>query len=95
MLTSRILLLKPRLIESLPVDVLNYARANPVFPNQSTADQFFDEAQFESYRQLGLCIGQQLFGDGLNHNAIANALWSYLAKPPRGVRLNRKADDRG
>ncbi|EQM66523.1 hypothetical protein QYE80_13830 [Pseudomonas tohonis] len=86
-LTSRILLLKPRLIESLPVDVFNYARANPVFPNQSTADQFFDEAQFESYRQLGLCIGQQLFGDGLNHNAIANALWSYLAKPPRGVRL--------
>jgi hypothetical protein len=25
---------------------------NP-FPQQSTMDQFFDEAQFESYRQLG------------------------------------------
>jgi hypothetical protein len=30
------------------------------FPHQSTGDQFFDDAQFESYRQLGLAIGQRL-----------------------------------
>jgi hypothetical protein len=33
--------------------VKDYRRANPDFPQQSTADQFFDEAQFESYRALG------------------------------------------
>ena len=36
-----------------PVDIREYALANPDFPQQSTGDQFFDEAQFESYRKLG------------------------------------------
>jgi Patatin-like phospholipase len=42
-----------------PVDVLNYARSHPVFPHESTANQFFTEAQFESYRMLGLHTLQQ------------------------------------
>lgn len=74
---SRILVIKPRLISSLAADVFNYARVNPDFPNQTTADQFFDEAQFESYRQLGLSIGQKIFGDGSNERT-AKALWKYL-----------------
>ena len=36
-----------------PIDIDNYARACPEFPHESTADQWFDEAQFESYRALG------------------------------------------
>ena len=40
----------------------------PSFPQQSTLDQWFDEAQFESYRKLGYLIGRQLlkttFNDG-------------------------------
>jgi hypothetical protein len=36
-----------------PEDLLAYRRNNPDFPDQTTADQFFDEAQFESYRKLG------------------------------------------
>jgi hypothetical protein len=36
--------------------VLNYRKANPDYPHQSTADQWFDEAQFESYRALGYHI---------------------------------------
>lgn len=36
-----------------PEDVRNYRRQNPEFPHQSTGDQFFDESQFESYRELG------------------------------------------
>ena len=32
---------------------MNYAKAHPEFPNESTADQWFTEAQFESYRALG------------------------------------------
>lgn len=77
-LISRILVLKPRLISSLPPDVLNYAGANVDFPNQTTADQFFDEAQFESYRQLGLSIGEKVFGDDGQSNNIATELWKYL-----------------
>ena len=52
-----ILYIKPVLTGDEDVDVRRYAAAhknpkNP-FPQQSTMDQFFDEAQFESYRQLG------------------------------------------
>ena len=36
-----------------PLDVLNYSKGHPAFPHESTADQWFDEAQFESYRMLG------------------------------------------
>jgi hypothetical protein len=42
-----------------PVDVLNYGRSHPAFPHESTANQFFTEAQFESYRTLGLHTLQQ------------------------------------
>jgi hypothetical protein len=31
----------------------DYRKRNQAFPQESTADQFFDEAQFESYRALG------------------------------------------
>ncbi|MDA8020417.1 MAG: patatin-like phospholipase family protein [Thermoanaerobaculia bacterium] len=48
-----LLFLKTTLTGDEPADVLNYQSAYPEFPNQSTADQFFDEAQFESYRALG------------------------------------------
>jgi hypothetical protein len=52
-----IIYIKPVLTGDEPIDVSRYAAAhkdpkNP-FPQQSTMDQFFDEAQFESYRQLG------------------------------------------
>ena len=44
-----------------PADLLNYRATHPYFPNQTTLDQDFDEPQFESYRQLGQHIGDQLF----------------------------------
>jgi MFS family permease len=34
-------------------DLLAYRRKHTRFPDESTADQFFDETQFESYRKLG------------------------------------------
>ena len=36
-----------------PADVYQYKQFNQEFPHQSTADQWFDESQFESYRALG------------------------------------------
>ena len=59
--SGRLIVMKPTLRSSKkePPDVLNYAVKNPPFPQQTTADQFFDESQFESYRQLGLITGQE------------------------------------
>jgi hypothetical protein len=36
-----------------------YRRRRPAFPHESTADQFFDEGQFEAYRALGQHIGEE------------------------------------
>ena len=38
-----------------------YKRAQPSFPDQITADKFFDEAQFEAYRELGYGTGRYIF----------------------------------
>ena len=48
-----ILYLKATLSGDEPVDVRNFATDDPLFPHDSTANQFFDEARFESYRTLG------------------------------------------
>ena len=49
-----LLYLKPTILGDEPVDVANYAPSHPPFPHQPTANQWFDDAQFESYRALGL-----------------------------------------
>ncbi|MFQ5351293.1 MAG: hypothetical protein ACE5EG_12700, partial [Thermoanaerobaculia bacterium] len=38
-----------------------YRAKNPAFPHESTADQFFDEGQFEAYRALGFHMADGLF----------------------------------
>jgi hypothetical protein len=56
-----LLYVKPSLIATDYAEVLNYRKANKEFPHQSTADQWFDETQFESYRSLGYRIGMTVF----------------------------------
>ncbi len=51
-----LVLLKPVLTGGEPTDVLNYASVERDFPQVSTIDQWFDEAQFESYRKLGFGV---------------------------------------
>jgi hypothetical protein len=48
-----ILYLKATLSGDETVDIRNFAHTNAAFPHDSTGDQFFDEARFESYRALG------------------------------------------
>ena len=52
--------LKPVFYGDEPTDVYNYAMSNPTFPAESTADQWFSESQFESYRRLGRFTAEQL-----------------------------------
>jgi hypothetical protein len=59
---SLLLVLRPALLGDEPLDLREYAARHPDFPQQSTADQSFDEAQWESYRRLGEHIGERLFG---------------------------------
>src|SRR5713101_9518351 len=45
--------IKSSLTGDEPADVLNYKKQHPVFPHDSTTDQWFTESQFEGYRRLG------------------------------------------
>ncbi|MCY4658375.1 MAG: hypothetical protein OXF93_00990 [Acidobacteria bacterium] len=60
---STLILVKTALISGLDLGIRGYQGANRAFPDQSTADQFFDEEQFEAYRQLGWEIADRLVGD--------------------------------
>ncbi len=55
------IVIKPRLIKDVPLDIVQYQCTHPDFPQQSTLNQFFDDAQWESYRKLGVLIGARLF----------------------------------
>lgn len=52
--------LKSTLTAGLTEDICGYYKANPEFPNQPTCNQFFDEAQFEAYRELGYQLSLQM-----------------------------------
>lgn len=52
--------IKSAMIAGLSPDVVGYKHENPTFPDQTTADQFFDEYQFEAYRELGFQIAHQM-----------------------------------
>jgi hypothetical protein len=60
-----LLYIKASLDGGEPPDLMNYALEESGFPHQSTADQFFDEPQFESYRKLGHRIGSVVLGDAV------------------------------
>jgi hypothetical protein len=58
-----ILYLKSSLTGDEPEDVTQYQAVHSTFPHESTADQFFTESQFESYRRLGQHIVESAFGN--------------------------------
>ncbi len=65
-----------------PPGVEHYRLLNAQFPHQSTADQFFDEYQFEAYRALGEHATADAFSDEVHdvQPTSLSALFSNLAK---------------
>lgn len=83
--------LKPSLTGNEPSDVQDYAARHPSFPHEPTSDQFFDEAQFESYRRLGEHIAQQVLRPAIQRSeqdfsSLCHALRSYWLTTPPGMR---------
>jgi len=76
--------LKPVFYGNEPTDVYNYAMSNPTFPAESTADQWFSESQFESYRKLGLFTADQIIeGKQIaNINSFVKLAYEQSKKEP-------------
>ena len=51
--------IKAHVNASVPLDVWAFKRSHPIFPHHSTANQWFLESHFESYRALGFHLAQQ------------------------------------
>lgn len=81
-----IIYIKPMILGTEPPDVVAYHAANPEFPHESTANQFFNESQTESYRMLGIHTIRETFGGWMPEMGFAR-----LAEQLRGTRAKEPA----
>ncbi len=51
-----------------PEDVIEYKASHPTFPHDSTANQWFGESQFESYRKLGYHAAKRTLQPGVDRS---------------------------
>jgi hypothetical protein len=73
--------------------IQRYRTLHSDFPHQTTLDQFFDEEQFEAYRQLGAHVAESLFHPALmkgnTHPATVPQWFRQLAEnllEPEGLK---------
>ena len=79
-----IIYIKPVCYGDEPRDIYEYFKRSETFPNESTADQFFSESQFESYRMLGAYTMEKLctVGGGDFRSFTAEILKTHLQIQP-------------
>ncbi|MBX3726879.1 MAG: hypothetical protein KF823_13290 [Xanthomonadales bacterium] len=68
---GRILYLRPMMAAGLSADIYTWWRGHPSFPDESTANQFFGEAQFEAYRALGFELAGRLLAGAPTQDIVA------------------------
>jgi hypothetical protein len=84
---GEILYLKALLRQHLGADIYGYWRCHPEFPNQSTANQFYGELQFDSYRELGRQLMAGIV-DGHSDLEQVFARW----RPPAAHEISKSGD---
>jgi hypothetical protein len=78
-----IIYVKPVFYGDEPRDIYHYAMTHKLFPHESTADQWFSESQFESYRKLGsymidtICKG---LSETVNESSLSDASLSAFLR---------------
>jgi len=83
--TGQLLYLKSSLTGDEDEIVVQYRAMNPDFPHESTADQRFDEAQFEAYRALGYHLAS---------GAAAGSFEAMFEEPEPEARPSRERSSR-
>ena len=56
---------------ALRFSLLGFKGALPKFPDDSTANQFFNEARFEAYRELGFACTNRMLDDTAVRNVLS------------------------
>jgi len=74
--------IKPACYGDEPRDIYEYFKSNEAFPHESTADQYFNESQFESYRMLGAYTMEMISSpETADFESFVKGVEKYLAKP--------------
>jgi hypothetical protein len=55
-MTGKLIYIKASITGLEPADILQYSKTHEKFPHETSANEFFNESQFESYRHLGSYI---------------------------------------
>ena len=88
-----LLVIKPRRLDEMSFEIVAYADRNPDFPQQSTGDQFFDEAQWEAYHQLGVLLGGRLTSSLLDQARHAVATMTHAPSSLSDAEAQARAQD--
>jgi hypothetical protein len=80
---SVVIYAKPTLTGDEPLDVQHYHADHPDFPQESTTNQFFNEAQWESYRRLGEHIGDCMLAPESPRSRLQSPVTWIAAQRPR------------
>jgi hypothetical protein len=71
--------------------IRRYRSLHPDFPHQTTLDQFFDEEQFEAYRQLGVHVAEGLFSPAvLGSQQLPTTIAEWFSGLTRNLLLPEK-----
>lgn len=77
-----LLYIKANMVAGVPPYVDAYRAQSPDFPHESTADQFFNEVQFECYRALGYHLGRLV----TKNQQVLDQITDVLASAPGPAR---------
>jgi hypothetical protein len=77
---GRLIFAQAGLTHGLPYDILEFTQDDPGFPNDGTADQWFDCDRFDAYKALGTYLG----GQAVALEATASGAGISRAVAPRG-----------
>ena len=79
-LPGKLIYIKASITGKEPPDIRQYSLTHKDFPHESTANQFFNEAQFESYRHLG-SFATKTIAQGLRLQSLTST-YEEPALPP-------------
>jgi hypothetical protein len=84
--------IKPACYGDEPRDIYEYFKGNEAFPHESTADQFFSESQFESYRMLGVHTMENICpGETADFDSFIAGVKKHLATETSNAPKNPQA----
>ena len=83
--TGLLLYIKLSVTGNEPELIKRYRTNNPEFPHQTTLDQFFDQEQFEAYRQLGVHAAEAVFKPALMDGIQPTDVRAWFRKLSRNL----------